>query len=87
MINLDPDDDLPVINLMLTMLRLASRRLDGTQGDRIKVPVVRDEASDRMERLGDLLCFRSFKNEFTNNIEHWQSGEQEPLNATPVSKI
>jgi Tfp pilus assembly PilM family ATPase len=87
-INLDPDDDLPVINLDaddVAPLRVGDLTVPKVTG--IKVPVVRDEASDRMERLGDLLCFRSFKNEFTNNIEHWQSGEQEPLNATPVSKI
>ena len=39
------------------------------------------------QRLAKIPCFRSFQNEFANNMEHWQSSEQEPLNTAPVAKI
>ena len=39
------------------------------------------------QRLAKIPCFRSFQNEFANNMEHWQSSEQEPLSTAPVAKI
>ena len=39
------------------------------------------------QKLAKIPCFRSFQNELANNMEHWQSSEQEPLNTAPIAKI
>ena len=71
------DDDVPMINL-------------DEQPVAAKPPAAAKPVEPELplwQRLAKVPCFRSFQNEFTNNMEHWQSSEQEPLSTAPVAKI
>lgn len=70
------DDDIPMINLDSPS---AEPPAPAEEPPKPEVPA--------WQRLAKISCFRSFQSEFANNMEHWQSSEQEPLNAAPIAKI
>ena len=93
-ISLDGDDDQKPVGLQVPSL--------GGTDDDIPVVSLDDEPTEvsvaepieqakakvlAWQRLAKIPCFRSFQSEFANNMEHWQSSEQEPLNTAPVVKI
>ena len=92
-IQMDADDDNAPAGLRIP-------KLDTTDDDvpmiNLDVPSVADEPPTAKpvepevplwQKLAKVPCFRNFQNEFANNMEHWQSSEQEPLNTAPVAKI
>ena len=70
------DDDIPMINLD-----------EPSSATEPPVVVPAEPEIPKWQKLAKVPCFRSFQNEFANNMEHWQSSEQEPLNTAPVAKI
>ncbi|MBR6057157.1 MAG: pilus assembly protein PilM [Victivallales bacterium] len=74
------DGDIPIINL-------------DDEPTKTEIPAVEPvveppkPAVPIWQRLAKIPCFRSFQSEFANNMEHWQSSEQEPLSTAPVLKI
>lgn len=71
------DDDIPMINL--------DEPPAAPEPPPMAKPV--EPEVPTWQKLAKVPCFRSFQNEFANNMEHWQSSEQEPLNTAPVAKI
>ena len=71
------EDDIPMINL----------DEPSTVAEPPVVEVPKEPEIPVWQKLAKVPCFRSFQNEFANNMEHWQSSEQEPLSTAPVAKI